>query len=98
MPFPWIAQGWLMGVNSARKADCGRKLQYALMRDANIALTMLDSMVVPRALFEGFVLPYASVNEARTDWRGYLWGALKSQPWLTSLPAGARTELRILRN
>ena len=52
---------------------------------------------VPRDIFESAVLPYASVNEARTDWRQLLWdllvgGALGPQPWVTALPADSKIE------
>ncbi|EOD11884.1 hypothetical protein EMIHUDRAFT_214245 [Emiliania huxleyi CCMP1516] len=47
---------------------------------------------VPRRLFEGYVLPYASVNEARTDWRQLLWEALTPQPWVEALPNASSIE------
>jgi hypothetical protein len=40
---------------------------------------------VPRDLFESAVLPYANVNEARSDWRQLFWDTLTAQPWVTAL-------------
>ena len=44
---------------------------------------------VPRDIFNVGVLPYASVNEARSDWRQLLWSALTPQPWVHALPDDA---------
>ena len=40
---------------------------------------------VPRPLWRQFVLPYASVNEARTDWRQLMWDVFSKQSWLLAL-------------
>jgi len=40
---------------------------------------------VPHTLWRQFVLPFASVNEARTNWRRLMWDALTVQPWLLKL-------------
>ncbi len=39
---------------------------------------------VPRAIWRAAVLPYASVNEARTDWRQLMWETLS--PLVTGMP------------
>ena len=40
---------------------------------------------VPRQTWQEYVLPYASVNEARTDWRQLMWNVFVKQPWLLKL-------------
>jgi len=47
---------------------------------------------VPREMFNGFVLPYANVNEARSNWRQLFWDALSTQDWVAALPADASLE------
>ncbi len=52
---------------------------------------------VPRDIFNGAVLPYANVDEARTNWRQFLWDVLASAPWLAELPSDASLETVALR-
>jgi len=47
---------------------------------------------VPRAVFEDAVLPYANVNEARSDWRQLLWNTLSAQEWVGALPNASTLE------
>ena len=47
---------------------------------------------VPRELWEQYVLPYASVNEARTDWRQLMWDAFTAEPWLHALANSSSLE------
>ena len=45
---------------------------------------------MPRAAFNDYVLPYACVNEPRTDWHPLLAAAV--EPILAALPAGATVD------
>ena len=49
---------------------------------------------VPSAIFQQAVLPYASVNEARTDWRQLMWDTLSTSgaPWLSKLSNASTIE------
>ena len=47
---------------------------------------------VPRKIFDRAVVPYANVNEARTDWRELFWDTLSTQSWVLALPADASLE------
>lgn len=40
---------------------------------------------VPKDLWQAYVLPAFVVNEARTNWRQFMWDALVDQPWLVGL-------------
>jgi len=40
---------------------------------------------VPRDIFNEFVLPYANVDEARNDWRQFMWDMLSDAAWVKGL-------------